>query len=202
MTKTPSPLWDWKSFCDVTSLEIPDPTTGGFLQNLTLSTGFGKVPHFETCVQIFDLRLIFLGEIPFLVPQGHVFWTNRDEGSSHSQLVWRRWWHILSGISSKAYPPRNILKPTFFFRPWKSRVGRWHVLLRWPIVRGELFVLGRLGLPLVLHESSSKNLDSLATSHAPCNKRSLFTLHQHKWTAPNLYPREINIGNYWVGTQQ
>ena len=106
--------------------------------------------------------------------KGHVFWTNRDEGSSHGELLWRCWWftlgyaiyfriaHILSGISSKACPPWNILKPTFFFRLWESRVGRWHVLLRCLFLRGEgMLVLGRVGLPLVLHESCSKNLDSI-----------------------------------------
>ena len=58
----------------------------GFLQNFFISTGFGKVPHFETCVHIFDLRLIFLGEIPFLVPR-----VNRDEGSSHGDVGGLLW---------------------------------------------------------------------------------------------------------------
>ena len=62
------------------------PQLVGFLQNFFISTGFGKVPHFETCVHIFDLRLIFLGEIPFLVPR-----VNRDEGSSHGDVGGLLW---------------------------------------------------------------------------------------------------------------
>ena len=67
-------------------LKIPDPTTGGFLQNLIISTGFGKVPHFETCVQIFDLRLISLGEISFLVPQ--VTFSEQTEMKGRPMVSW------------------------------------------------------------------------------------------------------------------